>query len=85
MHEILCAATLLLTFAGAILALPSPVRPEHEVTAQELVYQVRYLRADGARLGINADRIAARFCSGNVYSGLPFLMSGRTFVIPAVP
>ena len=34
----------------------------------------RFLRSDGKRLGINADRIAAWVCSGNVYSGLPFLM-----------
>lgn len=34
----------------------------------------RYLRSDGAKLGVDADHIAAWVCSGNVYSGLPFLM-----------
>jgi len=36
----------------------------------------RFLRSDGARLGVDADRIAAWVCSGNVVSGLPFLMDG---------
>jgi hypothetical protein len=33
-----------------------------------------FLRTDGARLGIDADWIAAWVCSGNVTSGLPVLM-----------
>ncbi len=169
-HRLVPVAALFFSVAGAVRALPAPVRPEHEVTAQELVYQVpgmdkvsirkdivykktdsgelkldlyypadfrpgsallpavvfingvgdgpagklkewtvyrswgrlvaasgwigvtfeargpytasrpdiqdlfRYLRSDGARLSINADRIAAWVCSGNVLSGLPFLM-----------
>jgi tetratricopeptide (TPR) repeat protein len=35
-----------------------------------------FLRSDGARLGIDPDRIAAWVCSGNVTSGLPVLMEG---------
>lgn len=177
----LTAAALLLFLAGPAPALPAPPRPEHEITAQELVYQVpgmervsvrkdivykktgsgelkldlyypadfregsarpavvfingvgdepgsklkdwgpyrswgrlvaasgwigvtfeargpftesrpdirdlfRFLRSDGARLGIDADRIAAWVCSGNVLSGLPFLMedAGRGVVCAAV-
>ena len=34
-----------------------------------------FLRKDGAKLGINADRIAAWVCSGNVMSGLAVLMN----------
>ena len=31
----------------------------------------RYLRSDGAKLGVDADHIAAWVCSGNVYSASP--------------
>ena len=34
-----------------------------------------FLRKDGARLGVDADRIAAWVCSGNVTSGLAVLMN----------
>ncbi len=34
----------------------------------------RFLHSDGARLGVDVNRIAAWVCSGNVFSGLPVLM-----------
>jgi dienelactone hydrolase len=34
----------------------------------------RYVRSEGAKLGIDANRVAAWVCSGNVTPGLPFLM-----------
>lgn len=34
----------------------------------------RFLRSDGEGLGIDTRRLAAWVCSGNVFSGLPFLM-----------
>jgi dienelactone hydrolase len=34
----------------------------------------RFLHSDGARLGVDINRIAAWVCSGNVFSGLPVLM-----------
>ena len=35
---------------------------------------LRFVRSDGARLGIQADRVAAWMCSGNVTSGLKVVM-----------
>lgn len=37
----------------------------------------KFLHSDGARLGVDASRIAAWVCSGNVFSGLPVLMEER--------
>jgi dienelactone hydrolase len=37
----------------------------------------RFLHSDGARLGVDVNRIAAWVCSGNVFSGLPVLMEEK--------
>jgi hypothetical protein len=43
---------------------------------QDIAALFAFLRKDGAPLGIDADHIAAWVCSGNVTSGLRFLMNG---------
>ncbi len=49
-------------------------RGPHTQSGPDIRDLFRFLRSDGAALGIDADRIAAWVCSGNVTSGLRFLM-----------
>jgi hypothetical protein len=51
-------------------------RGPHDRSGPDIRDLFRFLRSDGGRIGVDADRIAAWVCSGNVTSGLPFLMDG---------
>lgn len=51
-------------------------RGPHDRSGADIRALFAHLRAEGATLGIDPDRIAAWVCSGNVTSGLPALMDG---------
>jgi dienelactone hydrolase len=62
--------------ASGWIAVTFDARGPFDKSAADIADLFRFLRTDGARLGVDADRIAAWVCSGNVVSGLPFLMDG---------
>jgi len=62
--------------ASGFVAVTFDARGPFDQSGRDIADLFRFLRSDGARLGIDPDRIAAWVCSGNVVSGLPFLMNG---------
>ena len=60
--------------ASGWIAVTFDARGPYTNTAPDIRDLFRFLRSDGARLGIRTDRIAAWVCSGNVFSGLRVLM-----------
>lgn len=51
-------------------------RGPHDQSGPDIKDAFAFLRTDAGKLGIDADRIAAWVCSGNVQSGLQVLMDG---------
>jgi len=60
--------------ASGWIAVTFDARGPFDKSGADIADLFRFLRSEGAKLGIDADRIAAWVCSGNVVSGLPFLM-----------
>jgi hypothetical protein len=63
-----------LVAASGWIAVTHEARGPHTESGPQIRDLFRFLRSGGARLGLDANRIAAWVCSGNVLSGLPVLM-----------
>ena len=63
-----------LVAASGWIAVTFDARGPYTSSGPDIQDVFRFLRSDGARLGIQTDRLAAWVCSGNVPSGLAVLM-----------